>query len=122
MLIKYSTELASCMLIGLYLILIGSSSVLMSLWIISVPLFLLVISLINHYQGFRISFRQQMVNGIVHFLMLLTTLGFYLDIGQIATGSSTSALLLVVLPLYCVAAATLAVGIHWLYSRFVSSQ
>ncbi|MCO7189888.1 MULTISPECIES: hypothetical protein [unclassified Pseudoalteromonas] len=122
MLTKYSTELVSLILIGLYLILIGSSSVLMSLWIISVPLFLLVINLINHYQESRISFRQQMVNGIVHFLMLLTTLGFYFDIGQIATGSSTSALLLVVLPLYCVAAATFAVGIHWLNSRFVSSH
>lgn len=116
MLNQYKYELLCTFLIATYITLSGSSSFILTLWIISVPLLLLGLNGFLKFKTLPISRRNQLASIACHLIMLIVTISLHFDIGGVTTGSSTSAISLVMLPILCTAGVIVLVALHWLFN------
>ena len=116
MLNKYKYELLYTFLIATYITLSGSSSFILTLWIVSVPLLLLSLNCFLKFKTLPISRRNQLASIACHLIMLFVTISLHFDIGGVTTGSSTSAIALVMLPILCAAGVIVLVALHWLFN------
>ncbi len=116
MLNQYKYELLCTFLIATYITLSGSSSFILTLWIISVPLLLLGLNGFLKFKTLPISKRNQLASIACHLIMLIVTISLHFDIGGVTTGSSTSAIALVMLPILCAAGVIVLVALHWLFN------
>ena len=116
MLNQYKYELLCTFLIATYITLSGSSSFILTLWIISVPLLLLGLNGFLKFKTLPISRRNQLASIACHLIMLIVTISLHFDIGGVTTGSSTSAIALVMLPILCAAGVIVLVALHWLFN------
>ena len=116
MLNKYKYELLYTFLITTYIALIGSSSFILTLWTISIPLLLLGLNCFLKFKTLPISRRNQLASIACHLIMLIVTISLHFDIGGVTTGSSTSAIALVMLPILCAAGLIALVALHWLFN------
>ena len=118
MLNKYKNELLYTFLIATYITLSGSSSFILTLWIVSVPLLLLGLNCFLKFKTLPISRRNQLASIACHLIMLIVTISLHFDIGGVTTGSSTSAVALVMLPILCAAGVITLIALHWLFNFF----
>ena len=116
MLNKYKYELLYTFLIATYITLSGSSSFILTLWIVLVPLLLLSLNCFLKFKTQPISWRNQLASIACHLIMLFVTISLHFDIGGVTTGSSTSAITLVMLPILCAAGVIALVALHWLFN------